>query len=179
MFSILSFARTTSRATSYMLGFGVMVMAAIVLLTAEPLPRITEWAEKVLGLSFVVLIGSLVFAVLFCWVKLVSQGEKSRQTWFHAGLQAANGVTTLALTYTLLGISLGIGGLAGQELNPTTIPSIIKNLTEHFSMAFMTTVIGLPVSAVLRSALLVTFSRAEERTHTSSNGDNYYAVHPV
>ena len=99
--------------------------------------------------------------------------------WFETGVQSANAIATLALTYTLLGISLGIGGLAGQELNPTTIPSIIKNLTEHFSMAFMTTVIGLPVAAVLRSTLLVTFSRAEERTHTTSNGDNYYAVHPI
>lgn len=162
MFSILSFARTTSRATSYMLGFGVMVMAAIVLLTAEPLPRITEWAEKVLGLSFVVLIGSLVFAVLFCWVKLVSQDEKSRPTWFHAGLQAANGVTTLALTYTLLGISLGIASLSGRELTPETVQPAIQEMTTNFSLAFMTTVIGLPLSAILRGLLVVTNTHQQD-----------------
>ena len=86
------------------------------------------------------------------------------RTWFETGVQSANAIATLALTYTLLGISLGIGSLSGHELNYTTIPNIIKNLTMHFSMAFMTTVIGLPVSAVLRSLLLITFSRAEERS---------------
>ena len=33
---------------------------------------------------------------------------------------------------------------------------MIKSLTENFSMAFMTTVVGLPTSALLRSLLLVT-----------------------
>ena len=73
--------------------------------------------------------------------------------------------SSLALTCTLLGISLGIGSLSGHELNPTTIPQVIKGLTEHFAMAFMTTVIGLPVSAALRSALLVSYSHAEERAN--------------
>ena len=36
------------------------------------------------------------------------RGDAS-DVWFEAGIQAANGVTTLALTFTLLGISLGIG----------------------------------------------------------------------
>ena len=46
-----------------------------------------------------------------------------------------------------------------------TIQEVIKGLTEHFSMAFMSTVVGLPVSAALRAVLLVTRSRVEENQH--------------
>jgi len=66
---------------------------------------------------------------------------------------------TLALTYTLLGISLGIGTLAGQELTPETVRGVIQDLTANFSRAFLTTVIGLPVSAALRAVLVVTHGR--------------------
>ena len=65
----------------------------------------------------------------------------------------------LALTYTLFGISLGIGSLAGQGLTPETVESVIRNLTASFSLAFMTTVIGLPLSALLRAALVVVHGR--------------------
>ena len=83
--------------------------------------------------------------------------------WLEAGLQAANGVTTLALTYTLLGISLGVGSMAENELSPDTIQTVVRNLTAQFSMAFLTTVVGLPLSAVLRTLLLVTHARQEQR----------------
>ena len=65
------------------------------------------------------------------WVLDPRGSEVSLET----GLQAANGIATLALTYTLLGISLGIGSLAGHELGPETIQAVIRDLTRHFSMA--------------------------------------------
>jgi hypothetical protein len=100
---------------------------------------------------------------LLAWVKITQlrQDDDTYQAWLTTGVQAANGVATLALTYTLLGISLGIGGLAGKELTPETIQGIIQGLTGNFSMAFMTTVIGLPASALLRALLLVTDARAQ------------------
>ena len=76
--------------------------------------------------------------------------------WLEAAVHLAGGVATIALTYTLLGISLGIGTLAGQEVNAETVQSIIGALTSHFSLAFMTTVIGLPVSAALRAVIHIT-----------------------
>tara|TARA_B100000683_G_scaffold220295_1_gene217084 strand:- start:1019 stop:1255 length:237 start_codon:yes stop_codon:yes gene_type:complete len=75
-------------------------------------------------------------------------------------MQTANGVTTLALTFTLLGISLGIGGLAEQNLTPETVQTVIRDLTANFSLAFMTTVVGLPMSAILRALLVVSHNRA-------------------
>ena len=89
----------------------------------------------------------------------------TRHVWVEIGLHAAGGIATLALTFTLLGISLGIGSLSDQTLSPETIQEVIKGLTEHFSMAFMSTVVGLPVSAALRAVLLVTRSRIEESQH--------------
>ena len=91
-----------------------------------------------------------------------------RDYWFAVGMQAANGVTTLALTFTLLGISLGIGSLAGQTLTPETVQTVIRDLTANFSLAFMTTVVGLPVSAGLRALLVISFKtpNSEERTES-------------
>ena len=70
-------------------------------------------------------------------------------------MHAANGIATLGLTYTLFGISLGIGELAGQELTPATVQEVIRGLTERFSLAFMTTVISLPTSVLLRALLSI------------------------
>ena len=81
--------------------------------------------------------------------------------WLESGLHGANGVSTLALTYTLLGISLGIGTLSEQELTPDTVQTVISQLTDHFSLAFMTTVVGLPTSAALRALMLISHSRLE------------------
>jgi len=41
---------------------------------------------------------------------------------------------------------------------------VVRDLTKHFSLAFMTTVVGLPVSAALRALIRVTEARliAEE-----------------
>jgi hypothetical protein len=80
-----------------------------------------------------------------------------------AAMHAANGVATLALTYTLLGISLGIGQLAHEELTPATVQVVIRGLTEQFSLAFLTTIVGLPTAAVLRALIEVTRARVESR----------------
>ena len=163
-FAIVS---TASRTTSYLVGMVIISLAVAVLVTAQPLAVITTWAEEVLGYSFVFLLSTLIFLVAFCWLKMQSEDLYQRQTWFHAGVQAANGVTTLALTYTLLGISLGIGSLSGQELTPDTIQPAIQKMTANFSMAFMTTVIGLPLSAVSRGIIVITHTH-KERSHASA-----------
>ena len=50
---------------------------------------------------------------------------------------------------------MGIGSLSGQEMDAANVNQIISNLTKQFSMAFMTSVIGLPVSAAFRTILVV------------------------
>lgn len=150
-----------SQAISYMLGGLVIALALGAMTTSVSAAEITAWAWDVLGLAFAALLGGLVFIALLCWVKVrqLKASGSEHGAWMVSGIQAANGVATLALTYTLLGISLGIGGLAGQQLSPDTIQGVIGSLTENFSMAFMTTVIGLPTSALLRSLLLVADAR--------------------
>jgi|TARA_Y100001934_G_scaffold126026_1_gene153257 uncharacterized membrane protein len=156
---------TGSRAASYMLGGLVLALAIAVGTTASNTADIAHWARDVLGITFVTLLGGLIFIAVLAWVKLCDRGasEATVRTWLEAGVQAANGVTTLALTYTLFGISLGIGSLAEATLTPETVHGIIKTLTANFSLAFMTTVVGLPVSALLRALLLITHARRAER----------------
>lgn len=173
--SQLAFAATTpqrvqralpwAKAMSIMLGSGVIGLAVVSAMTGQSLQRIVEWSDKIFGGLFLAMFAGLLYASVLALIKVHGRAanEPGLRAWFESGVQSANAIATLALTYTLLGISLGIGSLAGQELNPETIPHVIKGLTEHFSMAFMTTVIGLPVSAALRSALLVAQARAEDR----------------
>ena len=154
-----------SQAASYMLGAIVVVLALIVMATSTSLTDITTWAWDILGLAFSGILGGLIFISLFCWVRIHKAAAygPDEKVWLIAGVQAANGIATLALTYTLLGIALGIGTLAGQPLTPQTVQEVIRGLTENFSLAFMTSVIGLPTAAVLRSLLLVTEARIRNR----------------
>ncbi|HSR55395.1 MAG TPA: hypothetical protein VLN73_04100 [Alphaproteobacteria bacterium] len=164
-----------SRVVSFMLGGLTLALAFAAIATSSSASEITDWAGRVLGWTFVGLLSALVFICLLSWVRLYRDGTTPQtEVWFEAGVQAANGVTTLALTFTLLGISLGIGSLAGQELTPDTIQAVIRRMTANFSLAFMTTVIGLPVSALLRSLLIVTDARNRNRAFAGEAGRSLY-----
>ncbi len=160
MNALLTFTATSSRTLSLLLGTSVIALALTAASTGIGITDIASWAMRVLGMAFIGLLAGLIFMALFCWVRLVdsqrTKNEPGAALWLESGLHAANGVATLALTFTLLGISLGIGTLADQELNHDTVQGVIRGLTEHFSLAFMTTVIGLPAAAVLRALLGVT-----------------------
>jgi hypothetical protein len=146
-----------SQALSYYLGALVLGLAAAAIFDLPQPGEIVAWAMRVLGLTFLALLSALILATLYSWIRLARHGVPpgQRQAWQEAGMHAANGIATLGLTYTLLGISLGIGELAGQELTPATVQEVIRGLTERFSLAFMTTVIGLPTSALLRALLSI------------------------
>ena len=165
MRAVSTFLATSSRTLSYFLGGAVIVLALATMMTSVEVADIARWAWHVFGVTFLVLLASLVFVALFCWTRLQHGGEASasRKFWLEAGVHAANGIATLALTYTLLGISLGIAQLADQELTPATVQAVIRGITDQFSLAFLTTVIGLPTSSILRVLLLVTNARLEAR----------------
>ena len=154
-----------SRTMSVFLGVVVIGLFAAAMATSLEAGEIMRWAREVFGITFIVALAGLVMTALHSWRGLTVDGEVD-QTKFETGLQAANGIATLALTFTLLGISLGIGSLAGHDLGPATIQAVIQDLTRHFSMAFLTTVVGLPVSAVLRAMLMITARRVEARRQT-------------
>ena len=88
---------------------------------------------------------------------------RCRQTsaWSELGLQTANGISTLALTFTLFGISMGIGSLSEQPLSQENVESVISELTAQFSIAFMTTVVGLPTAALIRAVISVRVAKHE------------------
>ena len=163
MSAIFSTFDSSSRAVSYFLGALAVALAIAVCFTSASVSEIAKWAREVLGWSFVILLTGLVLLALFSWVRMLKVKGGDDVVWFEAGVQAANGVTTLALTFTLLGISLGSGILSGQELTPETIQPVIRKMTANFSLAFMTTVVGLPISALLRSMIVVTHARNLER----------------
>ncbi|MBE0529636.1 MAG: hypothetical protein IH626_02345 [Rhodospirillales bacterium] len=158
MRGVLAALDTGSRAAALMLGGVTLGLAGVVMATSWTTGDVATWAQRVFGATFIALCTGLIFTSIFCWLRLRQTGVK---VWLEAGLQSATGVATLALTYTLLGISLGVGSLATQELAPETVRVVIRELTENFSLAFLTTVVGLPVSAILRTLLLVTNAKIQ------------------
>jgi len=150
-----------SQIVSYLLGAAVLGVTFFALGSNMPIGDIGNWLTRVLGFGFMGLLGTLVTVCILAWFNIRGAGlnEQKREIWVETGVQAANGVTTLALTYTLYGISIGIGTLATQSLTPETVQVVIRELTANFSLAFMTTVIGLPVSAFLRALILIEYKR--------------------
>ena len=145
---------------SLFLGLVVMVTAMATFATGMTPSQILGWALDMLGGGFLLLLSALVLTAMFSCVQLIhsahhAQPDLERQKWLQAGLQSCNGIATLALTFTLLGISLGIGQLSHSSLTPDSIDKVIATLTDDFSMAFLTSVIGLPLSAILRTVLIV------------------------
>ena len=148
------------QAMSLFLGLIVIVISLATFVTGMMPARILGWGLEMLGGIFLLLLSALVITAMFCCVRLIesprqASSDLERQKWLQAGLQACNGIATLALTFTLLGISLGIGQLSHSSLTPDSIDKVIMSLTDDFSMAFFTSVIGLPLSAILRTGLIV------------------------
>ena len=118
---------------------------------------IFEWLISTLGYSFLAITAFLTFMAIISIININNCENRRRKFWFETGLQVSNLISTLALTYTLLGISLGIGELSSSKLDIDTINQTISKLTQQFSMAFMTSVIGLPLSGLLRSILIIIY----------------------
>jgi len=118
-----------------------------------------QWLEQILGWGYAVVYGGLLGVGLYAWNKIES--ASNNRYWVELGQQAASGIATLSLTFTLLGISLGIGSLADKTIDPQTIQSIIQDITQHFSTAFMTTVVGLPTANLVRAMIDLRFVRLQ------------------
>jgi uncharacterized membrane protein len=148
---------TGSRAAAVFLGGLVVCLAAAAMIHSVSVKEIAAWAGDVLGVMFSAMTLALVFVTAYAWIRIVRNPQDT--FWYEAGMCTANAVATLALVYTLLGIALGVGGLAHQDLTPQTVTGIVRDLTRQFSLAFFTTVVGLPLSTVLRVALHLTHVR--------------------
>lgn len=154
-----------SKSVSLMLGGFVALVFALFIMANISLSDIIAWSSKVLGASFIAMMAGLVFITIYALVKVEKSAKRGKydKAWLEAGYQAANGITSLALTFTLFGISLGIGTLAEQNLSPETIQQVTKALTAKFALAFMTTVVGLPLSTFLRAVLSVYQAKLESK----------------
>jgi hypothetical protein len=158
--------KSGSKALTWFLGAIVIALAIAVLSTSAGIGEIMDWVHQAFGVTFLLLFSALVLFTLYCWLRLQQVGlvAEERKVWLESGMHAANGVATLGLTYTLLGISLGIAALSESQLTPDTVQDIIGQLTRHFSMAFLTSVVGVPAAAALRAMVMVTESRIVARS---------------
>lgn len=138
-------------------GLSIISLAAISYVTELPLSGILVWLDRFFSSAFIGIYTLLVALGGYALVQL--KQPDSADYWQEVGLQSGNAIASLALTFTLLGISLGIGSLSEQPLNPENIQLIISGLTKQFSMAFMTTVIGLPTATILRALISIKYQK--------------------
>ncbi|MBH67131.1 MAG: hypothetical protein CMM58_02140 [Rhodospirillaceae bacterium] len=162
---ITSYIQTGSRTVTCLLGLLVIAIAGTAASLGFHFNKTVNLIFMTFGPAFIFLFITLVFVSLYCWQKQneLWHDKTARHPWTEAAMQCADGISTLALTFTLLGISLGIGTLADKVLTPDTVQIIVKDLTKHFSLAFLTTVVGLPTSAMLRSMVRVTEAKCVAR----------------
>ena len=154
-------ASVSLRRAGTIAGAAIIVLAGASGLSLKRPSEILIWLQEVFGWAFAVPYAGLMLLGAYAIAKLFEMPDSRFAR--ELGLQAASGVATLALTFTLLGISLGIGGLTGEALTPANVQDVIASLTAHFSMAFMTTVVGLPSAALLRAAVALVVARAPKR----------------
>lgn len=149
----------TLRLVAYALGTGMIALAVASYLTELDPGAVFNALEKAFGTVFLLIFGALVLGASYALTRLAgSRGP----FWNEVGLQCAGGTATLALTFTLLGISLGIGSLADQTINADSIEPIVQELTRHFSTAFLTTVVGLPTANLLRAATVLRYRHLQQ-----------------
>ena len=164
--SIMSSSIKQSVLIAYVVGAVVIFLALTSYLMNRHITDLLMWMQQVFGWGYALVYGSLLGVALFAWQRLsvcmdagVNTENRQPAYWYELGQQAAGGIATLSLTFTLLGISLGIGALSDKTIDPESVQVIIQELTGHFSTAFMTTVVGLPTAAVLRAMMSLRYVR--------------------
>lgn len=142
------------------IGAIAIVFAMLSYLTNMQLADIFTWISAHFGITFCVLFIALILVSLHAIVRFSNTSKQAVfEYWQEVAQQCANGISTLALTFTLLGISLGIGALSEQSLSPDNVNNVISILTTQFSMAFMTTVVGLPTATALRAWISIIYTK--------------------
>ena len=134
----------------------LLILSAITMFLFGSGPReLIKSADDILGTEFLVICMVLVGLAFLSIFQMANRGlvEEKKKSWMIVGSHTSNGIATVALTFTLYGISKGIGGLSSENLNIDQINMVITDLTSQFSMAFFTSVIGLPLSAILRATV--------------------------
>lgn len=146
-------------------GIGLIFLAAASYMTNMTLLDLLNYVEQIFSFTFILLFTPLVLCGSYALIILNRHSADRAQKifWFEVGQQSANGISTLALTFTLLGISVGIGTLSQQSLTPESVNEVIGVLTKQFSMAFMTTVVGLPTATLCRALLSICMVRPQKQ----------------
>ena len=151
----------------YGLGVVVIALALISFATNMQLEDIVNWMRANFGATFSLSFSALLLFASFSIIKIWKKHQI--EFWAQVGAQVANAISTLALTFTLLGISLGIGTLSSTALSPENVNEIISSLTSQFSIAFMTTVVGLPAATIVRAIVAILVAKHVNSARQTAN----------
>ncbi len=145
-------------------GGALIVLALASYMTNMTLFDLLSYVEQIFSYTFVALFLPLLLSAAYAlgYIHRDEVSPAQKVFWYEVGQQAANGISTLALTFTLLGISVGIGTMSTQSLTPESVNQVIAVLTQQFSMAFMTTIVGLPTATLCRALLSISMTKPQK-----------------
>ena len=149
------FAIAVARAGGRLVGFLCIIIAVGSLITFDTGTALFSKTVRLCGLEYLIPVLALCF-VCFLAINLMQKHKDNAlcvERYFLLGPHAANGVATISLVFTLIGICSGIG-IIGQVTSDgsQSLPSL-ADMSTRFQQAFATTIIGLPLAAFLRYVL--------------------------
>ena len=151
----MSFAIAIAGAGGRLVGFLCTILAVGSLVTFDSGRALVMKTVHLCGLEYLIPVCALCF-LCFLAINLMQKHKDTTlnvEKYFLLGSHAANGIATISLVFTLIGICSGIG-LIGQ-LTSNGSPSLngLGDMSTRFQQAFATTIIGLPLAAFLRYIL--------------------------
>ena len=149
------FAIAVARAGGRLIGFLCIILSVGSLVTFDTGTALFLKTVQLCGLEYLIPVLALSF---FCFLAInLMQKHKDNtlvvEKYFLLGSHAANGVATISLVFTLIGICSGIGLIGQVTSNGSSALPGLADMSTRFQQAFGTTIIGLPLAAFLRYVL--------------------------
>ena len=157
---------------------GLMIIG-IALITLLPegasnlISTVGEFAS-IVGWPFLSVYGLLSVALMLTLLRIRSArragADEARTYWAHIGGQLCGLLSTIALVFTLWGLSQGVLLLGANQVTADTIDQLLSQLMTHFGVAFYSSIIGLPTAALGRVLVFVASSNTwkKENMHAIS-----------
>lgn len=144
----------------------VIITLALMSVASLELSEIFERFSSVIsvvGWPFLTIYSVLTAILLGSYLKIRrARREGSSENlsyWAQVGTQVCGLLSTMALVFTLFGLSQGVLLLGVSKVTPDSIDQLLGELMTHFGVAFYSSIIGLPTAALGRFVIFTTSAR--------------------
>lgn len=151
----MPFAIAIAGAGGRLVGFLSIILAVASLVTFDSGTALFMKTVRLCGLEYLIPVLSLCF-ICFLAIHYMRKHKGNKtvvEKYFLLGSHASNGIATISLVFTLIGICSGIGLISQETSTGSPLMPSLGDMSIRFQQAFATTIIGLPLAAFLRYVL--------------------------